>query len=148
LDESTIQPCKLPDLDTAGYTPIQLGKEEIEEIQEGLKNDLSDYASLFLGADNKLIMKIGEMSYDNLFEMEIKEITRKETTPIKFLTKLNYLNRLFTTLDKESKVTLFLKAAAPLICVEKSANTHTKTFIASVADGSDEEAIDGIVDGK
>lgn len=147
LDESTIQPCKLPDVDTKGYTAIQLAKEEIKEIQEGLKNDLSDYASLAVTADNKLMMKIGEMSYDNVFEQEIKDITRKEKNEIKFLTKLSYLTRLFTTLDEDSKVTLFMKAGgAPLICVEKGTTTNTKTFIAPVAGDDDEEKIDEIVD--
>jgi len=150
LDESTIQPVKLPDLDTTGYTAIQFTKDEIKEVQDGLKNDLSDYASLAVTADNKLMLKIGEMSYDNIYEQELKEITRKDPkdkSEIKFLTKLTYLTRLFTTLDTDSKVTIFMKASSPLICLEKNEITNTKTYIAAVADSEeDEEKIDEIVD--
>jgi hypothetical protein len=146
LDESTIQPVKLPDLDTKGYISIPLTKEDIKEIQEGVKNDLSDYASMIITAENKLVMKIGEMSYDNIYEQEIKEITRPEPTPeIKFLTKLTYLTRLFMLIDEDSKVTLYLKAGSPLICIEKGTVANTKTFIAAVA-GDDEEKIDEVID--
>ena len=147
LDESTIQPCKLPEVDLKGYVAIQLLKEETKEIGDGLReNPLSDYASLSITAANKLMMQIGEMTYDNLFVLEIKDIVRKETNAIKFLTKASYLTRLFGTLDEDSKVTLFLKADSPLICVEKSEIINIRTYIAPVSSGDDEEKIDEIVD--
>jgi hypothetical protein len=93
------------------------------------------------------MLKVGEMSYDNIYEQEIKEVTRKETNEIKFLTKLSYLTRLFTTLDEDSKVSLFMKAGSPLICIEKGADTNTRTFIAAVAgDEDDEEKIEEVLD--
>lgn len=149
LDESTIQPCKLPDIDLKGYVAIHLTQEEIKDVVEGLKNaDLSDYASLSATKENKLMMKIGEMSYENIFEMEVKEFSRKEGDQqgeIKFLTKTSYLSRLFTTLDDDSKFTIYLKAGSPMICLEKNEITNTKTFIAQVA-GDDEEQIDDVID--
>jgi len=151
LDESTIQPCKLPDIDTAGYTAIPFTKDEIKEIQEGLKNDLSDYTSFLITKDNKLMLKIGEMSYDNIYEQEIKDVSRKETDKgeIKFLTKLTYLSRLFTTLDDDSKVTIYMKAGSPMICLEKNDTTNTKTFIApAVTDSDDEDKVDKIIDAE
>jgi hypothetical protein len=147
LDEATIQPVTLPNLDTAGYTPIQFNKEEIDEIKAGLKNEFSDYASFSLGSDSKLRLKVGEMTYDNLFELEVKDVERKELkgAEIKFLTKLNHLSRLFNSFDENSKVTMYLKAGQPLICIEKNELTHTKTFIASALP-VDEENVDSIVD--
>ena len=147
LDESTIQPCKLPDVELKGYTPIHFTRDEIKEVQEGLKNDLSDYASLQVTSENKLMLKIGEMSYDNIYEQEITDISRKEKNEIKFLTKLTYLTRLFGTLDDDSKFTIYMKAGSPLICLEKNDITNTKTFIAAVASDEDEEEhIDDILD--
>ena len=141
-DPATIQPVVLPEIDNKGYVPIPLAKEEIKEVLEGVKNKLSSYASLILTPQNKLMLKIGELSYDNIFEQEIKDVIRKDTTEIKFLTKLEYLDRLFSSLDEDSKVTLFMKVGAPLICVEKGSLTNTKTFIASAIDeDSDEEKI-------
>jgi len=155
LDAATITGVKsLPVIDTAGYVSIQLTKEEIKSVQEGLKNDLSDYASLRITPDNKLILKIGELSYDNIYEQEVKEITRKDVkdkSEIKFLSKLNYLKRLFENVDDDSKASLFLKAGSPLIFVEKSAQTHTKTFIAPAMDeedSEDEEKVNKIIEGN
>jgi hypothetical protein len=146
LDESTIQPCKLPDVDTTGYVAIPFSRDEIKEVQEGLKNsDLSEYASLSITKDNNLMLKIGEMSYENIYEQEVKTVSRKETNEIKFLTKTAYLTRLFGTLDDDSKFTLYMKAGNPLIALEKNDITNTKTYIASVA-GDDEENIDEVID--
>lgn len=149
LDESTIQQVNLPVIDTSGYISIGLTKEEIKEIQSGLKNDLSDFASLIVSADNKLSLKIGELSFENIYEQEIKEVTRKDTkdkTEIKFLTKLSYLSRLFTLVDDDSKTTLFLKAGSPLIFIEKGSNTNTKTIIAPAVDDEDSEKVDDILE--
>jgi hypothetical protein len=148
LDETTIQQVSLPIIDTTGYVSISLTQEEIKEIQDGLKNDLSDFASLIVGADNKLTLKIGELSFDNIYEQEIKEVTRKDVkdkSEIKFLTKLAYLTRLFTLVDEGSKTTLFLKACSPLIFVEKGSTTHTKTIIAPAVDAEDEGKVDSII---
>lgn len=148
LDESTLQQTALPVIDTAGYISIPLEETHIKAIQEGLKNELSDYASLRITPENKLILKIGELSYDNLYEEEIRDVTRKDPkdkTEIKFLTKLKQLGRLFSLLDSDSKSTLFLKAGSPLIFIEKSETLHTKTFIAPVADDDDEDKVDEVI---
>jgi len=148
LDESTLQQTALPIIDTAGYIPIPLEEAHVKAIQEGLKNELSDYASLRITPENKLVLKIGELSYDNLYEEEIRDVTRKDPkdkSEIKFLTKLKQLTRLFSLLDSDSKSTLFLKAGSPLIFIEKSETLHTKTFIAPVADDDDEEKVDEVI---
>ena len=117
----------------------------ITDIQTGLKNDLSDYASLKVDSKNKLILKIGELEYENTFELEIKEVERKDktdTSEIKFLTKLGYVNRLFDSLNIEeadNKVNLALKNDNMLILIEKNSLTNTKFFIAPVAGDDDED---------
>jgi len=149
LDADTIQQVTLPVIDTTGYVSIPLTKEDITEIQAGIKNDLSDFASLIITPENKLILKIGELTFDNIYEQEIKEITRKDAkdkSEIKFLTKLAYLTRLFTLVDEDSKTTLFLKAASPLIFVEKGSTTNTKTIIAPAVDDEDSEKVDDILE--
>jgi hypothetical protein len=151
LDESTLQQTSLPVIDTAGYISIPLEDAHVKAIQEGLKNELSDYASLRITPENKLVLKIGELSYDNLYEEEIKDVVRKDPkdkSEVKFLTKLKQLSRLFSLLDSDSKSTLFLKTGSPLIFIEKSETLHTKTFIAPVADDDDEDRVDEVIDAE
>ena len=150
LGHDTVLTVNLPAIDTTGYEAFSLNKEDIKEFQTGLKNELSDYASLIVSKGNKLILKIGELTYDNIYEQEIKDVTCKGTTEIKFLTKLTCLKRLFETIDDDSKMTLFLKAGNPLIFIEKGSTTNTKTIIAPAIDSEmdDEENIDEIVDGE
>lgn len=148
LDESTIQQITLPAIDTTGYITIPLNAEEIKEIQAGMKNsDLSEYASFKVTTDNNLILQIGEMSYENRFELSIKEIVRKEpTNEIKFLTKSSYLTKLFGGLDADSKTTLYLKAGDPLIFIEKGTLTNVKTIIATALQEDVEENVEKTVD--
>lgn len=147
LDFETIQDANLPVIDTKGYISIPLDKEEIKSLQEGIKNELSDYASLSITTGNKLIFKIGEMSFENIYEQEVKDVTRKETTEVKFLSKLKYMKRLFENIDEDSKTTLYLKPGGnPLIFVEKGKDTTTKTIIAQVIDTEDEEKIDQVIE--
>jgi hypothetical protein len=150
LDHTTIGIITWPVVDTAGYTSIALTFEEIKEIQSGLKNDLSDFASLRISPDNKLILKIGELSYDNIYEQEIKDVIRKEKNEIKFLTKLAYLTRLFMMIDEGSKTTLFMKLGQPLIFSEKNSTTHTKTMIAPAIDDmdTDDENIEKVIENE
>lgn len=149
LDFETVQDVSLPVIDTKGYIPIPLTKEDITALQEGIKNDLSGYASLRITAENKLIFKIGELPDENFYEQEIKDVTRKEKSEIKFLSTLKYMKRLFENIDEDSKTTLYLKAGgSPLIFVEKGKNTTTKTIIAHALGNQDEDNVDEVVDNE
>jgi len=127
----------LPKIDSANYSVIALEKADIERILVGMKNTFSDYAS-FVVDNGKLLFRIGFLDYENIYEVEVKTVA-PTAEKITFLSKLEYFERLFKSLDiseENNAVNLFIKPDAPLICLEKNDMTTTKYFVAPLDSSS------------
>jgi len=129
LGQETVAEITPRPIDTKGYITIGLTKEELDEMKEGLKNNISNYVSLIVEGKEFKFKIGGKISYENIYEQKIKELTRKETSTITFLTSLSYMNRFLNTLDEGSKVAILLKQGSPMIGLEANEFSTTKTFI-------------------
>ena len=140
----TVTDFELPEVKSDGYVNIALTSDDIKEIKTGLKNNLSDYGSLIITSDNKLVLKIGISSpFTNIYEQVIKDIKREDDeTEIIFNGKLADLTRLFDSFnieEEDNKVNIALKPDQPLIVIERNSISNTKYFIALSVDDDDED---------
>jgi hypothetical protein len=147
LDSAMLTDYPIPTIDPKGYVSIPINKSDIENINKGLGNKFSDYARIIIDGD-KVIFKIGELAYENFYEVELKKLAKTEAHKVVFLSKVDYFEKLFkylsldnNAIEGENTIALFIKNDCPLICVEKNNLTSTKFFIANIArdEGSTEE---------
>jgi len=129
---------KIPKYDLTDYDHFVITKEDVENIREALKNPLSETVTFSINKEDKLFFTIGGIESDeNSFELEVKDLVRKERSGIesKFNLKFQYVKALFDVVDIDEEGNNMLMALTdgedhPLIFVEKNPISTTKYYIA------------------
>lgn len=125
---------KIPEISHKDYIKIQLSRSEVTSIINGLKDnkDLSDYITFNLGTDNIFKMIIGEGDQENIFELKVTNVERKDNVEMTFNSKLKNFIKIFNSLDndrEENEVFMFINHNETMIIAETNNLTLTKYYI-------------------